>query len=412
MPAKSSAKPTVLSAFSGLGGLDLGLEAAGFEHRGCIEIDECARRSLKANRDTWPLLEAADIREAAARLKPSDLGLARRELTLLAGAPPCQPFSKMGQWAIGARVGLEDARSDCLDDFLDLIETFLPRAVLFENVIGFAYGAVAALPEIQRVLSRINIRSGTHYQTEVRVLDAADYGVPQRRRRAIIVAFRDGQEFEWPVPTHVDEPIRAWDAIGGLAIPDPPVAVGKWAGLLPSIPEGSNYLWHTSRGGGRPLFGYRRRYWSFLLKLAKDQPAWTLPAQPGPSNGPFHWDNRPLAVEEMLRLQSLPADWLVDGTYRDQVRQVGNATPALLGEVLGSAVIYTLLERKPPVTPKLAINRVARVPSPSTVRRIDPSYRRLEGDHPDHPGHGWGPKGRERLAQHPALDEDFEFESS
>ena len=96
MPPKSSTKPTVLSAFSGLGGLDLGLEAAGFEHRGCIEIDEFARRSLKANRDTWPLLEAGDIHEVAAVLRPSDLGLARRELTLLAGAPPCQPFSKMG----------------------------------------------------------------------------------------------------------------------------------------------------------------------------------------------------------------------------------------------------------------------------------------------------------------------------
>ena len=63
---------------------------------------------------------------------------------------------------------------------------------------------------------------------------------------------------------------------------------GKWVGLLPSIPEGKNYLWHTSRGGGLPLFGWRTRYWTFLLKLAKNRPSWTIQAQPGPAVGPFH----------------------------------------------------------------------------------------------------------------------------
>src|SRR3546814_15139025 len=60
---------------------------------------------------------------------------------------------------------------------------------------------------------------------------------------------------------------------------------GKWADLLPSIPEGQNYLWHTERGGGIPLFGWRRRYWNFLLKLAKNKPSWTIQAQPGPATG-------------------------------------------------------------------------------------------------------------------------------
>ena len=188
--------------------------------------------------------------------------------------------------------------------------------------------------------------------------------------------------------------MRAWDAIGRLSIADPPVAVGKWADLLPSIPEGENYLWHTSRGGGRPLFGYRTRYWSFLLKLAKDMPAWTLPAQPGPSTGPFHWSNRPLAVEEMLRLQSLPADWAVEGSYRDQVRQVGNATPALLAEVLGRAILSTLGLPVQPGALRLAIRRLSSVPSPTPPERVSAAYRLLEGDHPDHPGAGLGPKAR------------------
>ena len=393
MPAE--APPTVLSGFSGVGGLDLGLEAAGFTHVGCIELDETARRSLKANRDDeWPLLDAGDILEVAATLSPTDVGLRRRELTLLAGAPPCQPFSKAAQWSRTSRIGLDDERSGSLDGFLDLVETFLPRAILLENVTGFAQGAIAALPEIERSLVQINSRWGTQYRPEPRVLDAASFGVPQHRRRAIIVALRDGGRLAWPTATHDQEPMRAWDAIGQLSVADPPVAAGKWADLLPSIPEGQNYLWHTSRGGGRPLFGYRTRYWSFLLKLAKDKPSWTLPAQPGPSTGPFHWSNRPLAVEELLRLQSLPADWIVEGSYRDQVRQIGNATPALLAEVIGRAILSALRLPQPRDGLKLAVPRLTRVPTASPPEEPIAVFRSLEGDHPDHPGPGLGPKAR------------------
>ena len=84
---------------------------------------------------------------------------------------------------------------------------------------------------------------------------------------------------------------------------------GKWADLLPTIPEGQNYLWHTNRGGGSQLFGWRTRYWSFLLKLAKNLPSWTIQAHPGSSIGPFHWRNRKLSVPEMCRLQTFPTAW-------------------------------------------------------------------------------------------------------
>jgi len=394
------APPTVLSGFSGVGGLDLGLEAAGFTHVGCIELDETARRSLKANReDQWPVLDAGDILDVAETLRPADVGLRRRELTLLAGAPPCQPFSKAAQWSRTSRIGLVDERSDCLHGFLDLAETFLPKAIILENVTGFAQGAIAALPEIERSFAQINARWGTHYRPEPRVIDAASFGVPQRRRRAIIVAMRDGGRFSWPTPTHVTAPVCSWDAIGRVRIADPPVATGKWADLLPSIPEGENYLWHTSRGGGRPLFGYRTRYWSFLLKLAKDEPAWTVPAQPGPSTGPFHWDNRPLAVEELLRLQSLPVDWAVEGGYRDQVRQVGNATPALLAEILGRALRSSLKLSDPPGALRLIIPRLRTVPKARPPDQLTAGYRLLEGDHPDHPGAGLGPKARKTVAK-------------
>ena len=155
--------------------------------------------------------------------------------------------------------------------------------------------------------------------------------MPQRRRRAIVLATRGLPDFKWPEPTHERKPVRDWDALADVEVLDPPIAYGKWSGLLPTIPEGHNYLWHTPRGQGRPLFGYRTRFWSFLLKLSKAQPSWTLPAQPGPSTGPFHWDSRPLTAQESLRLQTFPVEWYVSGQFRDQIRQIGNRNTAFIG---------------------------------------------------------------------------------
>lgn len=138
---------------------------------------------------------------------------------------------------------------------------------------------------------------------------------------------------------------------------------------------------------------------SFLLKLAKHLPAWTLSALPGPSTWPFHWANRPLAVEELLRLQSMPADWVVEGGYRDQVRQVGNATPALLAEVLGRAVLASLQFAAPTNPLQLAIPRRRSVPKATPVEQLRAPYRALEGEHADHPGTGLGPKPRRRSAK-------------
>lgn len=199
---KSGDRLTALSAFTGLGGLDLGLEAAGFEHVGCIEKDETARLSLKQNRgDSWPLLEPADISVLAHSLTPAQLGLKQRELSVLAGGPPCQPFSKAAQWSASARTGLEDVRSHCLRDFLHFVDVFLPHVVLIENVAGFVQGPVSALVEIECALDDINQRHRTQYAAHHQIVDAADYGVPQHRQRAIIIMSRDGVEPTWPRPT-------------------------------------------------------------------------------------------------------------------------------------------------------------------------------------------------------------------
>ena len=158
-------------------------------------------------------------------------------------------------------------------------------------------------------LEQINYRCGTRYTAVATHLNATAYGVAQNRERFFLIAFRDGQEFCVPSPTCGENktdllPLpTAWDAIGNLTIRQTEAAElvpsGKWASLLPSIPEGENYLHHTTRGTGMPLFGWRTRYWSFLLKLAKHQPAWTLQADPGPATGPFHWDNRLLSIAEI-----------------------------------------------------------------------------------------------------------------
>ena len=268
-----------LSAFSGIGGLDLGLEHAGFSIIGGIENDAAARRSLALNRPQLPYLKPHDINEVASALLPRDLGIAEGELALLAAGPPCQPFSKAAQWSRTGARGLDDNRAGTLHGLLTLIERLLPQAILIENVPGFVQGNRSALPTLEEGLAAVNYRSGTRYRLECRVLNAAEFGAPQRRRRAIVIALRSGANPAWPAATHHDRPVRAWDALHNVRPASPPAPSGRFARLLPSIPEGRNYQFFTERGEGPALFGYRCRYWSFLLKLAKVEPAWTVSAK-------------------------------------------------------------------------------------------------------------------------------------
>lgn len=387
-------KPTVLSAFTGAGGLDLGLERAGFRILGCIEFDDVARETIRRNRPRHRLLQPHDITELVATLKPRDVGLRRRGLDVLAGAPPCQPFSKAAQWSPKSMQGLADPRMGSLRAFMTLADQFLPKVVLVENVPGFVRGETSVLAFMRRAFRRLNREYGTSYELHAKIVNAVDYGVAQRRERAIIIAARDGRRITWPSPTHRYTPARAYDALRTIKATNGKRPKGRWAGLLPSIPEGSNYIWHTSEGGGRQMFGYRTRYWSFLLKLAKDQPAWTLSAHPGPATGPFHWMNRPLTVKEMLRLQSFPASWRVAGTQSEQVRQVGNATPPLLAEIVGRMLgedVFGLVYNKPPT---LRISQARAVPFPERPKRVPRRYLALVSEHEPHPGTGRGPSPR------------------
>jgi DNA (cytosine-5)-methyltransferase 1 len=281
---------------------------------------------------------------------------------------------------------------------LRVVEDTLPKAFLFENVEGVAYRSKAeALSLLLDQIGEINRRTGSNYQPHYRVLSAADFGVPQLRSRFFLVASREGGEFRFPEPTHGeggDEPHRAaWDALADVE-PDPSedLAVrGKWAGLLPSIPEGQNYLFHTDRGEGEPLFGWRRRYWSFLLKLSKRLPSWTLQAQPGPAIGPFHWESRKLSMRELCRIQTFPDDVMILGSRGAIQKQVGNAVPSLLSEVLAREIRVQLLGRRLPRGGlQLIPPRQARVPAAEATTSVPREYLALSGEHEAHPGTGRG----------------------
>jgi DNA (cytosine-5)-methyltransferase 1 len=398
--------PKVISLFSGAGGLDYGLEAAGFEFGAGVEIDSDSVSTLLESRPNWRVVPHSIFAPEAETQKLLKLAEARKgDIDLVAGGPPCQPFSKSGYWARGDARRLRDPRADTLGAFMRVVRESLPKVMLLENVEGLQYaGKAEGLEFLIDELDSINKVEGTKYHPYVDVLNAAEYGVPQLRERVFVVAHREGRKFTFPRKTHRQptedstllddrEPYRtAWDALADIDFcPDEDLQVrGKWADLLPSIPEGRNYLHHTDRGEGLPLFGWRRRYWTFLLKLAKDRPSWTIQAQPGPAVGPFHWNNRRLSVRELCRLQTFPDDVSIVGERISAQRQVGNAVPSLLAEVVGRAIREQLLDS--PVTTPLRLLPVRRVPipDPEPVRPVPERFRALIGTHSAHPGTGRG----------------------
>lgn len=391
-----------ISLFTGAGGLDFGFEAAGFETAVAIEIDRACGRMLRLNRP-WPVIED-DIHLVSTEKLLTTAGLQKGEADVLIGGPPCQPFSKSGYWISGDAKRLDDRRADTLSAYLRVLEEAQPRTFLLENVYGLAYrGKDEGLARILRGIDEINRRTGSKYAPTWTVLNAASYGVPQLRERVFIVGSRDGKAFTFPQATHADkgalqlgqEPYRTcWDAIGDL----PPLpndealqATGKWAELLPTIPEGENYLWHTRRGGGLPLFGWRTRYWNFLLKLAKDRPSWTIQAQPGSATGPFHWTSRKLSSRELARLQTFPEGIVFNASRSETQRLLGNAVPSLVAEVIGREIAAQFLGK--PISksaPKLLPSVRPKMPTPEPVRAVSRPYLALVDNHPDHPGIGLG----------------------
>jgi DNA (cytosine-5)-methyltransferase 1 len=271
------------------------------------------------------------------------------------------------------------------------VEDLLPRAFVLENVYGISYsGKEEGFHFLEREITRINKRQKTNYTISWKVINTAHYGVPQIRERFFLVAHRDGKRFSFPEPTHGDPVgsslfdaerlpyVTAWDALSSVT-PETNEDLhvrGYWADLLPSIPEGENYLWHTPRKGGVPLFGWRSRYWSFLLKLAKNKPSWTIQAQPGPAIGPFHWENRLLSVRELANIQTFPQDVHFVGTRNAIQRQLGNAVPSLIAEILGREILKQFFGQTTSKKPTLAVEPKRPIPPADPVKAVPTKFKR------------------------------------
>jgi DNA (cytosine-5)-methyltransferase 1 len=365
----------VVSLFSGAGGLDLAVERADAEPLATTDPGGGLLRVATATDYNDPALATlvanfphtstvtGDIRDISTEEILGTAGLRTEEPVLVVGGPPCTPFSKSGFWLEQKRASM-DPNASLLDEYVRVVRESRPQAFILENVQGLTYKTHR--DQFNRLLRSL---SDLGYNPQWKVLLAADYGVPQLRRRVFVVGRRDGEKFEFPEPTHSgwserDRKVdlsklphvtssQAFEDLPRLsAASDDEIVDGQYGELASEVPPGQNYLWHTDRYGGRDRFEWRSRYWTFLLRLDPQRPSSTLQAQPGPWVGPFHWENvrtaeglvraRRLRVNEMLRLMSFPDDFKISGTRSDVQRQVGNAVPVELGKVVVRSLMTQL----------------------------------------------------------------------
>ncbi|HHQ4534986.1 TPA: DNA cytosine methyltransferase [Aeromonas veronii] len=370
---------TTVSLFTGIGGLDFGFEAAGFKTLVALEMNKYCCETIRVNRPEWVVIEN-DINSVESKEILNAAGCMPGEVDVLIGGPPCQPFSKSGYWVRGDSLRLDDPRADTLTAYLRVLRDLQPKAFLLENVFGIAYkDKDEGLRYLLDGISQINKDTGSKYNVSWKVINTVEYGVPQIRERVFLIGSRAGKDFSFPTPTHYKpgtkenemaglQPYKSsWDALFNVKeeenIESGLKVGGKWGDLLPSIPEGENYLWHTERGGGAPIFKWRSRYWSFLLKLSKDLPSWTIQAQPGSAIGPFHWESRKLTFKEMSRLQTFPEGLKMPFGRTEMQRMVGNAVPSLIAEILAREIRRQLLDSPvegplkllPPYAPSKAV---------------------------------------------------------
>jgi len=337
-------KKDCVSLFSGILGLEMGLNKAGFATKIAIDIDETARETVCLN---FPDLDyiVKDVSEVTSSFILGRAGIERGELDLLSGGPPCQPFSKSG-----LRKGLDDSKGLLFECYRELLEGLQPRAFVLENVRGIT--STRKGRDFRRILEEFR---KTGYTLYWKILDAANYGVPQFRQRLFIIGFRKSIKFSFPEqtngsPDEVGSKLKPYvtvqDAIRNLRnVKDYPPYRGKYAHLLKDIPEGLNYSYYCKeRGHPNPLFKWRSKFWNFLLKIERKRPSLTIHANPGNNTGPFHWENRKLSICELKRLQTIP-DWFeMKGSYLTKHRHIGNAVPPLLAFHVGAKISEALDE--------------------------------------------------------------------
>ena len=346
-------KPKIVSVFSGVGGIDSGFEKAGFSTVFATDIWDLACQSLKEN---YPETEV--ICDTIENIDFKSIRLKHGCIDGLVGGPPCPPFSKSRFYRKEKGRGLDDEDGFMtVSNYFRAVEELQPKFFLFENVHGFVFKPHSSALEFVKSESE---RLG--YKVFHQVLNAADFGVPQTRQRFICIGVKKEMEnFVFPDTSHAEltknkEGKIEWVTCGEvLSDIDFDLEEDKFmqAGsqhkeLLKLVPPGENYLYFTQeRGYQNPIFKWRSRYWSFLLKLSPNRPSWTIQASHSNNMGPFHWKNRFLRISEIKRLQSFDDEFIIKGSFKDQWRQIGNAVPPLLAYVLANQikVLYFLNQK-------------------------------------------------------------------
>lgn len=351
--------PELVSLFSGLGGLDLGLEAAGWECVFATDIDPRAIESLQANQRfrlqngarflDEAQIERADIRDLSGADVLSKVGRRRGDIALLAGGPPCQSWSSAGH-----QLGFDDPRGQLIGEYLRVASELDCRYLLFENVRGLvtARGPDGVPGSALAWLREQLFARG--WQTRVELLNAADYGVPQRRVRVVLAGFRAGDAPRIPTPTHAKTPcldgLLPWRTLGDcLAELDEPTEdeiirpTGKLAAELAAIPPGSGVKSPGKREATRPGGHWGYKQGAFVADLV-------LPARTVTANAQQDWIKdaalglRKLSPRECAAIQTFPPGWAIAGKRSDQYRLVGNAVPPHLAHIVGAALLESCSE--------------------------------------------------------------------
>lgn len=343
-----------IDLFCGAGGLSLGLKDAGFLVTAALDNDPVAVRTYRENLGQH--VDCAPIEEISASDLLSKSGLVRGECMLLAGGPPCQGFS------LQRRGDRDDPRNRLVLQFGRMVEEVRPQFFLMENVSGLlTKHGHAVLKEFGHRLEALD------YTIHIHLVDAADYGVPQRRKRAFLIgelARNPGKPFVFPDPTTAEMPRTVRDAIGDLPSPPPD---GK------CHPEFANHfrearlsalnverIRHVPPGGGREHLprhlelechknNRSHRHMDVYGRLAWDEPSVTLTARfDSFTRGRFAHpeEHRSLTIREGARIQTFPDRFIFSGNREDQARQVGNAVPPLLARRIGEALLKVLARKR------------------------------------------------------------------
>ncbi len=374
--------------FAGAGGLALGVGLAGFEPLAVVEWDRWACDTLRENqRRGYPLVNGWPIHEGDVR--SFDWSSIPQDIELLAGGPPCQPFSQGGKHRAH-----DDAR-DMFPATVEIVRRLRPKAFIVENVKGLTRSTFAnyyqhillqlEFPEIVRRrnetwydhLMRLQRhktggkRSGLTYQVVPTLVTAADYGVPQKRERVFMVGFRSdigGDQWSFPQATHSHERLlyeqfvtgEYWDRheIAARHRPAAPESVTKRLNQLKLLPPDGK-AWRTVRDAlvGLPdpqshaakrfkdhSFQDGARIYPGHTGSPLDLPAKTLKAGdhgvPGGENMMVRSDGsvRYFTIRESARVQTFPDGYVFHGSWTETMRQLGNAVPVLLGQVVASSV--------------------------------------------------------------------------